>query len=176
MPSTNSRLIGNLDGTVAHEDSGDLPGILGTGSYESCEMLNAHPCVVACALVPEQQTSLDLTTSYRVVSTILAHLSRVDQHLQCDYTEADALYLRAIEIGEKTVGPDHPDIASRLNRRAGVLRLQVRIGQRSRQRSRRCIHAAERGKFVVFTIEGFFSEAGKFLSSFTLHISLTLPA
>ncbi|CAN0500846.1 unnamed protein product, partial [Ectocarpus sp. 8 AP-2014] len=43
---------------------------------------------------------------------------------QCDYTEADPLYLRAIEIGEKALGPDHPDIATRLNRRAGLLRLQ----------------------------------------------------
>ncbi|CAN0601310.1 unnamed protein product, partial [Ectocarpus sp. 12 AP-2014] len=37
---------------------------------------------------------------------------------QGKYDEADPLYLRAIEIGEKTLGPDHPDLATRLNNRA----------------------------------------------------------
>ena len=35
--------------------------------------------------------------------------------------EADPLYLRAIEIDEKTLGPNHPDLATRLNNRAGLL-------------------------------------------------------
>ena len=35
--------------------------------------------------------------------------------------EADPLYLRVIEIGEKTLGPNHPDLATRLNNRAGLL-------------------------------------------------------
>eukprot|EP00903_Cladosiphon_okamuranus_P021870 g20106.t1 len=38
--------------------------------------------------------------------------------------EADPLYLRAIEIGEKTLGPDHPDLAIRLNNRAVLLESQ----------------------------------------------------
>ncbi|CAN0344597.1 unnamed protein product, partial [Ectocarpus sp. 6 AP-2014] len=38
--------------------------------------------------------------------------------------EADPLYLRAIEIGEKTLGPDHPDFATSLNNRAGLLQAQ----------------------------------------------------
>ena len=42
------------------------------------------------------------------------------------YDKADPLYLRAIEIGEKTLGPDHPDLATRLNNRAELLRAQVR--------------------------------------------------
>ena len=46
--------------------------------------------------------------------------------LQGKYAEADRLYLRAIEIGEKTLGPDHPDLAKRLNNRAGLLGEQVR--------------------------------------------------
>ena len=45
---------------------------------------------------------------------------------QGKFEEADSLYLRAIEIGEKTLGPDHPDLATRLNNRAGLLRKQVR--------------------------------------------------
>ncbi|CAN0458451.1 unnamed protein product, partial [Scytosiphon promiscuus] len=31
------------------------------------------------------------------------------------YDEADPLYLRAIEIEEKTLGPDHPSVATSLN-------------------------------------------------------------
>ena len=46
--------------------------------------------------------------------------------MQGKYDEADPLYLRAIEIGEKTLGPDHPDLATRLNNRARLLESQVR--------------------------------------------------
>ncbi|CAN0390435.1 unnamed protein product, partial [Laminaria digitata] len=37
--------------------------------------------------------------------------------MQCKFEEADPLCLRAIEIGEKTLGPDHPSLATRLNNR-----------------------------------------------------------
>lgn len=40
--------------------------------------------------------------------------------------EADSVLLRAIGIGEKTLGPHHPDLASRLNNRAAFLSRQVR--------------------------------------------------
>ncbi|CAN0586242.1 unnamed protein product, partial [Ectocarpus sp. 12 AP-2014] len=40
------------------------------------------------------------------------------------YDKADPLYLRAIEIGEKTLGPDHPDLATWLNNRARLLKAQ----------------------------------------------------
>ena len=43
------------------------------------------------------------------------------------YDEADLLFLRAIEILEKTVGLDHPDLASTLSYRAALLRAQVRL-------------------------------------------------
>ncbi|CAN0518413.1 unnamed protein product, partial [Ectocarpus sp. 12 AP-2014] len=43
---------------------------------------------------------------------------------QGKYTEADPLYLRVIEIGEKKLGPDHPDLATWLNNRAGLLYAQ----------------------------------------------------
>lgn len=44
---------------------------------------------------------------------------------QGKYEDAGLLYLRAIEIGEKTLGPDHPDLAARLNNRASFLAEQV---------------------------------------------------
>lgn len=47
--------------------------------------------------------------------------------LQGKYCEADPLYLRTIEIGEKTLGPDHPTVAIRLNNRAILLGRQVRV-------------------------------------------------
>ncbi|CAM9531172.1 unnamed protein product, partial [Ectocarpus sp. 12 AP-2014] len=40
---------------------------------------------------------------------------------QGKYWEADPLYLRAIEIGEKALGPDHPDLGTWLNNRAVLL-------------------------------------------------------
>lgn len=46
--------------------------------------------------------------------------------LQGKHTEADHLYLRAIEIGEKTLGPDHLGLAAVLNNRALFLEKQVR--------------------------------------------------
>ncbi|CAN0521020.1 unnamed protein product, partial [Ectocarpus sp. 8 AP-2014] len=39
-------------------------------------------------------------------------------HLQGKDSEADRLYLRAIEIGEKTLGPTHVQLAAMLNNRA----------------------------------------------------------
>ena len=44
---------------------------------------------------------------------------------QGKYGEADLLYLRAIEIREKALGPDHPTVATSLNDRANVLHAQV---------------------------------------------------
>ncbi|CAM9914177.1 unnamed protein product [Ectocarpus sp. 12 AP-2014] len=43
---------------------------------------------------------------------------------QGKYDEADPLYLQAIEIAEKTLGPDHPSEATRLNNRVGLLESQ----------------------------------------------------
>ena len=41
------------------------------------------------------------------------------------YDEADRLYLRCIEIEEKTLGPDHLELAASLHDRADLLRAQV---------------------------------------------------
>ena len=40
--------------------------------------------------------------------------------------EADALLARAIEIKERTLGPDHPSLANSLSTRANILKAQVR--------------------------------------------------
>lgn len=40
--------------------------------------------------------------------------------------EADELYIRAFEIGEKAIGTDHPDLAAILNNMAALLQKEVR--------------------------------------------------
>ena len=37
--------------------------------------------------------------------------------------------------GEKTLGPDHPNLATRLNNRAVVLQAQVRVARKFQERS-----------------------------------------
>lgn len=46
---------------------------------------------------------------------------------QGKYTEADPLYLRAIEIKEGILGADHPDVAIWLCTRGQLLQSQVRV-------------------------------------------------
>lgn len=46
--------------------------------------------------------------------------------------EADQFYVRATEIWEKVLGPDHPQVATALNNRAHLLNAQVRIPETSR--------------------------------------------
>lgn len=47
--------------------------------------------------------------------------------LQGMYTETEALYLRAIGIKEKVLGPDHHTVATTLNNLAELYRVQVRV-------------------------------------------------
>ena len=45
---------------------------------------------------------------------------------QGKYDEADRLYLRSIDITERALGPDHPNLATSLNNRGKLLYIQVR--------------------------------------------------
>ena len=45
---------------------------------------------------------------------------------QGKFTEAEPLYGRATEIWETALGPEHPNVATALNNRAGLLESQVR--------------------------------------------------
>lgn len=56
--------------------------------------------------------------------------------LQGKYTEADALYARAIDSEERTLGPDHPDLIISLGNRAGVLHSQVSLRTHIREISK----------------------------------------
>lgn len=50
---------------------------------------------------------------------------------QGKYAEAEPLYARSQAIREKTLGPDHPDVATVLNGRATLLMKQVGPGSRT---------------------------------------------
>ena len=49
----------------------------------------------------------------------------VDDCIQGKYAEAEPLYVRCQAICEKALGPWHPDVASALNNRSELLRMQV---------------------------------------------------
>ncbi|CAN0589020.1 unnamed protein product, partial [Ectocarpus sp. 12 AP-2014] len=46
---------------------------------------------------------------------------------QGKYADADPLYLQAIEIQAKILGPEHQDLATTLNNLAALLEIQVRV-------------------------------------------------
>lgn len=64
------------------------------------------------------------------------------------YKEADELYLRCIDIGEKSLGRDHPFMATMINNRAGVLVDQVRVAITT-YRHRACRRAI--GSLMLFS-------------------------
>lgn len=45
---------------------------------------------------------------------------------QGKYAEAEPLYMRTQEIVEKSLGPDHPDVATIVSNRAELMKQQVR--------------------------------------------------
>lgn len=50
-------------------------------------------------------------------------------YLQGDYGGAELLYRRAEEIFEKSLGHNHPHVATAISDRAGLLQKQVRAGR-----------------------------------------------
>lgn len=55
-----------------------------------------------------------------------ARANHVFPTFQGKYDEAEPLYVRAIAIVEKALGPEHPDLAVWLRNRAALLQKQVR--------------------------------------------------
>lgn len=49
--------------------------------------------------------------------------------LQGRYSEAEPLYRRSLDIRERSLGPEHPDVAQSLNDQAELLRAQVIIAR-----------------------------------------------
>lgn len=46
---------------------------------------------------------------------------------QGKFAQAEPLYRQSLDILEKVVGPDHPDVAQALNKWAGLLKTLVRM-------------------------------------------------
>lgn len=57
----------------------------------------------------------------------LLELCRRLHHCKGKYEEAGTLYLRSIDIVEKSLGSDHPVLDIALNNRAGLLMELVRV-------------------------------------------------
>jgi len=68
--------------------------------------------------LPHAQACLALIDQWKFEFSEAGRLSNqvgyyLDDHAR--YTEAEGCYLRAIAIGEKALGPEHPNLATRLN-------------------------------------------------------------
>ncbi|WP_285713646.1 tetratricopeptide repeat protein [Erythrobacter oryzae] len=78
------------------------------------------------------------TASYNEYAAILEALAR--------FGEAEPLYRRALAIEEASLGPDHPNVATRLNNLAELLRTTNRLGEAEPlYRRALAIHEASRG-------------------------------
>ncbi|CAM9785452.1 unnamed protein product [Ectocarpus sp. 4 AP-2014] len=120
----------------------------------------------------------DCTESRRAllrVNTARARLALVLEK-QGKYTEADPLYLRAIEVVEKMLGRDHPDLATSFNNRAGLLRAQGKhieaepLYERSHAILRKALGPGH--PHVAVTLNnwaGFFASQGKYAEAEPLY-------
>lgn len=103
-----------------------------TKLYERCQTIQEkalgpeHPSLAA--MRSKWAGLLPIVCSRRSILALTALLSRFPCIVYQDkYDEAESLYVRAIAIGEKVRGPDHPDLAMFLNNRAALLKDQVRV-------------------------------------------------
>ena len=63
------------------------------------------------------------------------HINTLLLRMQGKSTEAEALYEKSQAIREKVLGPEHPDVATLLMKRAGLLIAQVRAVSKYQDRS-----------------------------------------
>ncbi len=83
-------------------------------------------------LVPSAQHCAALLDEYRLLPQEGARLlNQAGYYLKqrARYTEAEPLYRLSLAIGEKALGPDHPNVAGRLNNLAGLFRVTNRLGE-----------------------------------------------
>lgn len=59
--------------------------------------------------------------------------------MQRDISEAESLFAKSLEMRERCLGQDHPDVSSSLNNMAEVLRCQNKFEVRPRLRQNRCL-------------------------------------
>ena len=83
-------------------------------------------------LVPSAQACAALLDEYGLSSPEAARLfNQAGYYLwqRARYAEAEPLYRRSLAIDEKALGPDHPNVAIRLNNLAQLLKDTNRLGE-----------------------------------------------
>jgi tetratricopeptide (TPR) repeat protein len=82
--------------------------------------------------LPHAQVCVDLIDTWEFTFSEAGRLlNQIGYYLddRAQYMEAELLYRRAITIGEKTLGPEHPDLAIRLNNLANLYRDQGKYAE-----------------------------------------------
>jgi tetratricopeptide (TPR) repeat protein len=88
---------------------------------DRCGLLIAAILVLACCIVAPTFAQRDEAATLNARGNELYQAGK--------YAEAEPLYKRALEIREKALGPDHPDVAQSLNGLAELYRAQGRYAE-----------------------------------------------
>src|SRR3989440_4969588 len=91
-----------------------FPDVKDYRNWSQCQQYLPH--AQTCALLIDQW-QLAFPEAGRLLNEVGYYLKQ-----RAQYTEAESLYQRAIAIGEKVLGPEHPNLASGLNNLAGLYR------------------------------------------------------
>jgi tetratricopeptide (TPR) repeat protein len=83
-------------------------------------------------LLTHAQSCADLISQWDIVlpeASSLLGKAGYFLRVHAQYTEAEPLYQRTLAIDEKRLGPDHPDVATRLNNLAALYQAQGRYAE-----------------------------------------------
>ncbi|MGC2632753.1 MAG: FxSxx-COOH system tetratricopeptide repeat protein [Candidatus Cybelea sp.] len=89
-------------------------------NWTQCERVLAH----ARSALEALPSDIELTSASSLASRCGIYL-----HERAEYAAAESLFMRALAIRERALGPDHPDVASSLNSLAIVYRNQGRYAE-----------------------------------------------
>eukprot|EP00752_Nemacystus_decipiens_P014746 g13130.t2 len=126
-----ARFLGRLDVLKGYENPEHGAGYQGLfvldGLWRSVEQLSGDSQLE----VASYSTSLGELESCEATTAVAFSYSSVGYlfKLQGKYTEAEPLYERCQAIFEKTLGPEHPNVATMLNNRAGLLASQGKYSE-----------------------------------------------
>ncbi len=98
-------------------------------AFPSVEFSNWHLCE---RLIPHAQAGAELIRKYKFEFEEAAGLlneAGTYQYERALYSEAETMFRRALEIKEKSLGKDHPDVAMSLNNLAGLYHTQGKYAE-----------------------------------------------
>jgi tetratricopeptide (TPR) repeat protein len=90
-------------------------------TWPACRRLEAHAGAVL-AFAPDADDAAETTAH-------LLNLYAVHLNARAEFARAEPMMRRALAIDERSLGPDHPKVAIRLNNLAGLLRLTNRLAE-----------------------------------------------